>query len=153
MRLYTAQFNGVAVTAQQDLFELLAGANTPIVVHEILLSQSTEIGDAMEEGLLIQIKQGATTSGSGGSTPAAVPRDVDDSASAATVEANNTTKASAGTIVATHSVAWNIRAPLQLLFTPEMRPYVKGGRRLTIELATTPADSITMSGTITWSEG
>ncbi len=152
-RIYTAQFNGVAVTALQDLFELVAGTNTPIRIHEILLSQSSEIGDAMEEGLLIQIQQGATTSGSGGSTPSAVPADVDDSASAATVEANNTTRASAGTIVTILSVVWNIRAPLQLLFTPEMRPYVKGGRRLVVALPAAPADSITMSGTITWSEG
>ena len=152
-RIYTAQFNGVAVTAQQDLFELVAGTNTPITIHEIFLSQTTEIGDAQEEGLSILIKQGSTTTGSGGSTPAAVPRDLDDSASAATVKANNTTKATAGTIVTNAAYSWNVRAPLQILFTPEMRLYAKGTRRLTVELATTPADSITVSGTITWSEG
>ncbi len=152
-RIYTAQFNGVAVTAQQDLFELVAGTNTPIVVHELFLSQSTEIGDAQEEGLSILIKQGSTTTGSGGSAPTKVPRDVDDAASAATVAANNTTKATSGTIVTHQAVAWNIRVPLQILFTPELRPYVKGARRLTVELGTTPADSITMNGYITWSEG
>jgi hypothetical protein len=152
-RIYTAQFNGVAVTAQQDLFELVAGTNTPIVIHELFLSQSTEIGDAQEEGLSILIKQGSTTTGSGGSAPTKVPRDVDDAASAATVAANNTTKATAGTIVTHQAVAWNVRVPLQILFTPELRPYVKGGRRLTVELGTTPADSITLNGYITWSEG
>lgn len=153
MRIYTAQFNGVAVTAQQDLFELVAGTNTPITVHEIFISQTTEIGDAMEEGLSILIKQGQTTTGSGGSAPTKVPRDVDDAASAATVAANNTTKASVGTIVTHAAIAWNVRVPLQILFTPELRPYAKGGRRMTVELATTPADSITMSGFISWSEG
>lgn len=152
-RIYTAQFNGVAVTAQQDLFELVAGANTPIVIHELFLSQSTEVGDAAEEGLSILIKQGATTTGSGGTAPTKLPRDVDDSASAATVAANNTTKATVGTIVTHQAINWNVRVPLQILFTPELRPYVKGARRLTVELATTPADSITMSGYITWSEG
>lgn len=152
-RVYTAQFNGVAVTAQQDLFEIVAGTNTPVVIHEIFLSQSTEVGDVMEEGLSILLKQGQTTTGSGGSAPTKVPRDVDDAASAATVAANNTTKASAGTIVTHAAWNWNVRVPLQILFTPEIRPYVKGGRRLTLELATTPADSITMSGYITWSEG
>jgi hypothetical protein len=153
MRIYTAQFNGVAVTAQQDLFELVAGTNTPIVVHEIFLSQSTEVGDAAEEGLSILLKQGQTTTGSGGSAPTKVPRDVDDAASGATVAANNTTKATAGTIVTHCAWNWNVRVPLQILFTPELRPYAKGGRRLTVELATTPADSITMSGYISWSEG
>jgi hypothetical protein len=152
-RIYTAQFNGVAVTAQQDLFELTAGTNTPIVVHEIFISQSTEVGDSQEEGLSILLKQGATTSGSGGTAPTPIPRDVDDSASATAAEVNNTTKASVGTIVTHCAWNWNVRVPLQILFTPELRPYVKGGRRLTVELATTPADSITMSGYITWSEG
>jgi hypothetical protein len=152
-RIYTAQFNGVAATAQQDLFELVAGASTPIRIHEICISQISEAGDAAEEGLLILLKQGATTSGSGGSSPGALPRDVDDSASAATVEANNTTKASAGTIVTHYTWAWNVRVPLQIIFTPETRPYAKGSRRTTIELATTPADSITLSGYIVWEEG
>jgi hypothetical protein len=152
-RIYTAQFNGVAVTAQQDLFELVAGTNVALVIHEIFLSQSTEVGDAQEEGLSILLKQGSTTTGSGGTAPTKVPRDVDDAASGATVAANNTTKATAGTIVTHCAWNWNVRVPLQILFTPELRPMVKGARRMTVELATTPADSITMSGYITWSEG
>jgi hypothetical protein len=82
-----------------------------------------------------------------------VPRDVDDGAAASTVAANNTTKAINGTIVTHECWSWNIRVPFQKIWTPETRPFAKGGRRLTIELATTPADSITMSGFITWSEG
>jgi hypothetical protein len=152
-RIYTAQFNGVAVTAQQDLFELACGTNTSICIHEIFISQSTEVGDAQEEGLSILLRQGATVSGSGGSSPAAVPRDVDDGASATTAKVNNTTKANTGTIVTHCAWNWNVRVPLQILFTPELRPFAKGGRRLTVELSTTPADSITMSGYITWSEG
>lgn len=152
-RIYTAQFNGVAVTAQQDFFELVAGTNTPITIHEIFLSQSSDFGDAQEEGLIILLKQGSTTTGSGGSAPTKVPRDLDDSASAATVAANNTTRATAGTIVTHYAWVWNERMPLQILFTPETRPYIKGGRRCTIECSTAPADSITVSGTVTWSEG
>lgn len=152
-RIYTAQFNGVAVTAQQDFFELVAGTNTPIVIHEFGLSQSTEVGDAQEEGLSILFKQGSTTTGSGGTAPTKLPRDVDDAASAATVAANNTTKATAGTIVTHYAWNWNVRIPFQVIFTPETRPYLKGARRGTLELGTTPADSITMSGYVVWSEG
>lgn len=151
-RVYTSQFNGVAVTAQQDLFELVAGSGSGITIHEFGITQITEIGDAMEEGLLLLLKQGATTTGSGGSAPTKVPRDVDDTASGATVAANNTTKATAGTIVTHYSWGWNIRVPFEKIFTPETRPYVKPSRRMTLELATTPADSITMSGYIVWSE-
>ncbi len=153
MRLYTMQFNGVAVTAAQDLFALVAGTNTPITVHEIFLSQSSEVGDAQEEGLSILLKQGATVAGSGGSAGTLIPRDVDDSASAATGRTNDTTIANTGTIVTHAAWNWNVRVPLQILFTPECRPYAKGGRRLVVGLATVPADSITMSGYITYSEG
>ncbi len=153
MRLYTMQFNGVAVTAAQDLFALVAGTNTPITVHEIFLSQSSEVGDAQEEGLSILLKQGATVAGSGGSAGTLIPRDVDDSASAATGRTNDTTIANTGTIVTHAAWNWNVRVPLQILFTPECRPYAKGARRLVVGLATVPADSITMSGYITYSEG
>jgi hypothetical protein len=153
MRIYTAQFTGVAVTAQQDLFEIAAGSAVPLTIHEIFLSQSTEVGDAQEEGLSILLKQGATTTGSGGSAPTKVPRDVDDAASGATVAANNTTRASNGTIVTHETYNWNVRVPFQKIWTPETRPFAKGARRVTLELATTPADSITMSGFIVWSEG
>jgi hypothetical protein len=152
-RIYTTQFNGIAVTAQQDLFELVAGSGTDMLIHEVGFSNLTEVGDAQEENLLILLKQGSTTTGSGGTAPAKVPRDIDDSASAATVAANNTTKATGGTIVTHYAWNWNIRAPFQMIWTPETRPYLKVSRRMTFELATTPADSITMAGYVVWQEG
>jgi hypothetical protein len=94
-RIYSAQFNGVAVTAQQDIFEVNVASTKVVKIHSLHLSQSTEVGDAQEEGLSILFKAGATTSGSGGTTPTAVPRALGDAAYAGTVEANNTTKATA----------------------------------------------------------
>jgi hypothetical protein len=98
-RLYTAQFNAVAVTAQQDFFEVVAPADAIVVIHEFGLSQVTEVGDAAEEMLSVLMKSGQTTSGSGGTTPTGIPIELGDAAFGGTVEANNTTKASAGTIV------------------------------------------------------
>ena len=153
-RIYTAQFNGVAITAVQDLFNLLAGTNTPIEVHDFHLAQTSDFGDAQEEVLLISIKQGATSDGTGGTTPSKVPRDVDDSAAATTVRANDaTTRASGGTIVTHYSYGWNVRVPFDKVYTPECRPYAKGGRRLILGLEGAPADSLTVSGSITFSEG
>lgn len=145
-RLYTVQFNGVAVTAQQDLFEVVAPSDAIVKIHRIGLSQSTEVGDAMEEGLSLLLKSGQTTSGSGGSAPTAIPNEFGDAAFGGTTEANNTTKASAGTIVTHYAWNWNIRMPFEHVFTPEERPVLSPSRRGTLELATTPADSITMSG-------
>jgi hypothetical protein len=152
-RLYTANFKAVAATVQQDFFELLAGTNKPIKVHAWQLAQSTEIGDAMEEGLVVACKRGVgSTTGSGGTAPTATPVSVDDTAAGATVEVNNTTKMSAGTITVLEAHVWNVRVPYMMVYTPEMRPYIKPGDRWTLELETTPADSITLSGTIWFEE-
>jgi hypothetical protein len=150
--MYTAQFNGVAATAQQDLFELVAPADAVVVIHIVEISQSSEVGDAQEEGLSLLLKSGQTTSGSGGSTVTPVPVELGSPAFGGTCEANNTTKATAGTIVTHGAWAWNVRGPFTLIWTPETRPILSPSRRATLELATTPADSITLSGTITFEE-
>ena len=146
-RVYTVQFNGVAVTAQQDLFEIVAGSAKPCYLLGFGLSQSTEVGDAQEEGLSILLKSGQTTSGSGGSAPTPAALDATNTIAAGfAAEANNTTKASTGTILTHYATAWNVRSPLDIILPEEHQICINGGRRLTIELATTPADSITMSG-------
>lgn len=151
-RIYTAQFNGVAATAQQDLFEIVAPPTAIVVIHELCLSQLTEVADAAEEMLLILLKSGSTTIGSGGSFPPIVKRAVGDGESGAIVKANNTTKATGGTIVTHHAWNWNVRVPFQMIWTPETRPVLAPNRRGTVELATTPADSITMAGYLVWEE-
>lgn len=147
-RMYSVTFSGVAVTAQQDFFEIVAAAGKPCIVHSIEIEQSTEVGDAAEEGLSLLWKDGQTTSGSGGSAPTPAPQTLGDTAASFTAETNNTTKASAGTIVTKRAWNWNVRVPFLKIFTPETRPVIAGGARATLELATTPADSITVSGTM-----
>lgn len=146
--IYTVQFNGVAVTAQQDLLELVAAAGKPCVVLGFTLSQTTELGDAAEEQLLLQLKSGQTTSGSGGSAPTPVATDTSNTVAAGfTAEVNNTTKASAGTIVTHWSESWNVRMEKVVTFTQEQQILMAAGRRATLELASTPGDSITMNAT------
>lgn len=151
-RIYTVPFAAVAVTAQQDFFEIVAPADSVVLVHDICLTQVSEVGDAQEEGLALLFKSGQTTSGSGGTAPTPIPRELGDAAFGGTAEVNNTTKASAGTIVTHHAWNWNIRMPFEKIFTPEARPVLSPSRRATLELATTPADSITISGFMTIEE-
>jgi len=148
--MYSVPFSSVAVTAQQDLFEITAAAAKPVVVHSIEIEQSTEVGDAQEEGLSVLLKRGssATTSGSGGTTPTPPVIVSGDTAFGGVTEVNNTTKMSGGTITLLRAWNWNVRIPFFKVFTPETRPVIVGGERLTVELATTPADSITVSGTM-----
>lgn len=151
-RIYTATFADVAVTAQQDLFELVAPSDAIVLIHQLEISQLSDVGDSQEEMLSIRLKSGSTTSGSGGSTVTPVPVSVGDPAFGGTCEANNTTKASLGTIVTHYAWAWNIRMDFNKLWVPELRPILSPSRRLTVELATTPADSLTMSGVLTFEE-
>lgn len=151
-RIYTATFADVAVSAQQDLFELVAPSDAIVLIHQIEISQLSDVGDAQEEMLSIRLKSGATTSGSGGSAITPVPISVGDVAFGGTCEANNTTKATLGTIVTHYAWAWNVRMDFNKLYVPELRPILSPSHRLTVELATTPADALTMSGVITFEE-
>ena len=151
-RVYSAFFNDVTVTVAQDFFELNAPADAVVELLEIHISQQLEIGDAMEEMLNILVKTGATTSGSGGSTPTAVPRQLGDPAFGGTVEANNTTKASTGTIVTHLADWWNVRIPYDKIFTPETTIILSPSARLTVELVGAPADTMDISGHIVFKE-
>lgn len=149
--LYAVTFTGVNVTAQQDLFEIVGAADSITILHQVILTQSTEVGDAQEEGLTILIKRGQTTSGSGtAATP--VPLETGSSTFGGTAGVNGTTKATGGTIVTMHAEAWNVRGPWVYLPTPEARPILGPSTRMTVELATTPADAITMHGTLLMEE-
>lgn len=151
-RVYAATFNDVTVTAAQDFFEVNAPADAVVEVLEVHLSQQLELGDAMEEQLNILIKTGATTSGSGGSTPTAVPRMLGDAAFGGTVEANNTTKATGGTIVTHVARWWNVRLPFDLILTPETTLIMSPSARLTVELVGAPGDTMDISGEIIFKE-
>ena len=146
-RIYTVQITQVAVTATQDLFEINPAAGKNCKILALYMSQTTDFKDAEEEILGVLIKAGQTTSGSGGSAPTPNPTNVTDAAAGFTAEANNTTKATAGTIITHHADAWNVRMPYQLIVPEEMQIELTGSRRLTVEI-TAPADSITMNATL-----
>lgn len=144
-RIYTVQFSAVAVTAAQDLFEINCASTKVTLIHEVHISQTSDVGDAAEEILLIKMISGYTTSGSGGSAPTAIPVSLGDAAFAGTVEVNNTTQANTGTAV-THCVwGWNVRIPLDVIFTPESRKVMAPSSRLVVTIPA-PADSLTMNG-------
>ena len=149
-RIYTSEFDGVAISVAQDLFSILTPATDIVVVHEVGLSQLTEIQDAEEVMLLLRMRSGQTTVGSGGSTPAMVPRLLGDSTCGCTVRANDTTIASSGTIVQKHSEYWNVRVPYVKIWTPETRPILPPATRWTFELVT--ADAFTAGGYVVFEE-
>lgn len=151
-RMYSISFDGIAVTAAVDLFEILPASQKPVSLHGLFLSQSSDVGDTEEEILRINVVRGNTTSGSGGASVTPRPMDSNSTAAGATCERTNTTAASAGTAVTLHSEAFNIRTGYGLWWTPETRPRAQNATLIVVRLAAAPSDSLTMSGTLYFEE-
>jgi len=152
-RLYTALMpNALARTVQFDAFELTPADDKPIALHHIIIGQGTDLGDAAEEVLMMEILRGGTgmTSGSGGtgSLAAQTPTLIDsvDAASGVTFDTGNETLATFTSGVTVWREPFNIRIGLDRLFEPEERiecSQANGGIVIRIEA---PADSITWKG-------
>lgn len=152
-RFYVVEFENVAVTAAQDLFEFsLASTDREIIrLWSVNLSQSTDVGDAEEEMLRVQIIRGNTTLGSGGTADQENPIVEGDAAASFVGDINHTTEASAGTEVVLWSEAFNIRAGWQWTTLPEwqftLKPPSTGSIAMVVRLLAAPTDSVTMNGT------
>lgn len=148
-RMYTVEFENVSVTAQVDFFELTPADDKPLAIHGLLLSQSSDTGDAAEEFLRIRLIRGHATGGSGGAAATPQPLGPDDTAAGFTAETNNTTIASVGSPVNLLSHTFNIRTGLEMFFTPETQPKVHQGQTtLVVRLMAAPTDALSMSGTL-----
>lgn len=145
-RIYSIVYQGTITNAggDVDLLELLPADDKPVKLRGLLLSQTSEVGDAAEEGMRITIMRFQTpTSGSGGS--AVTPRAMDsaDSAAGVAAECANTTVATdAGTTQTLVELAWNIRQSPYEMWFPEDRfsPKAKQGEALIVRQQTTAAD-------------
>lgn len=149
--VFTATFSAVAVSLAQDLFEIVAHSSSRVEICEIDIGQYSDAGDAQDELLSILIIRGNTTSGSGGSS--VTPRNFFSGSRAAvsTVEANNTTVASAGSPVTMHASSFNVRAGWYHRPPPGERIILEAGERLVVRI-TAPADEVTMNGTLKFRE-
>lgn len=148
-RIYTATFEQIAVTAIQDLFELVAPSDAIVKIHGFEFSQSTDAGDSESEQLTILEHRGTAT-GSGGASVTPSPLNVGDAAFGGTVEANNTTQSVEGTILGSYD--FNVMAGIEKIYTPETMPVISPSGLYILELQVAPADSITMDGKITFEE-
>ncbi len=150
-RFYSIPFSAVAISAAQDLFEVLAATGKAFYLHEVVFAQSSDYGDAQAEGLQILIKRatGSYTSGSGGSTVTPAKHLTNDAAAGPTAEINNTSQASAGSgaLTTLRAEAFNVQGGYQYLPTPEQRYFFLPTEAVVVSL-TAPADAITLSGTL-----
>lgn len=149
-RMYTIFFEGVAVSALQDLFEILAPSDSTMRLHAVFISQSSDAGDSQSEqiGITISRVTGSPTSGSGGSSATPSALNAGDPAAGITAEVNNTTQLSGGTKTTLHRESFNVMAGIQLIFTPEMRPSFSPSTYCLIEINAAPGDALTMDGVV-----
>jgi hypothetical protein len=150
-RKYRAVFSAVSVSAAQDLFELVAASGKTVAIHGWGFGQTSDVGDAAEEILAVSLDRGATSSGSGGSSVTPTPKGITDAAFGGTVERNNTTQASSGTIVNVDVELMNVRIGCTRIYTPESRPILTGGER-SVRKIPAPSDALTMSGWLEFEE-
>lgn len=144
-RMYTVHLAPTAITAAADLVELAPADDKPICVHGYRVWQTTDLGDAAEEIISLAWVRGNTTTGSGGNASVAVtPKNPSDAAAGCGAETANTTAASSGTAVTCYSTGWNVRAPLEVVFTPEQRIYCTQATLLVLRMLAAPADSLTI---------
>jgi hypothetical protein len=149
-RVYYAAFEGISVSAAQDLFELQAPADATVVVRRITVTNETS---ETSEQLAIAVKrgEGTITSGSGGGTVTPVPMSKGDPAFGGTVERNNTTKAVAGTgaIKVLHREGFNV---VGSGFDWHGEIQISPSDYAIVELIGAPASALTLSGVMVFEE-
>lgn len=153
MAIYSATFYAVAVSAAQDVFELVAPAGSRVLIREIRLGQYSDAADAQAEMLSVQVIRGYTTSGSGGAsvTPVNLSPVTGALSASSTVERNNTTVAQDGTGAVLLADSWNVMGGWRYYPVPEERIEVGVSQRLVVRI-TAPADALTLNGTLVFEE-
>lgn len=148
-RMYSAPMDAIAVTTATDLFHLTV--SDTLVIHALTLCQTTDLGDAQEEVLRVGLYR-EVTGGSGGTALTESPYlDKDDAAATAVLLAANSSISTGGVLL--DIIGWNIRVPLEKIWTPETRPSFDSSEDpVAFRLLTAPTDSITISGSVIWEE-
>lgn len=148
LRLYVIPFDALTVTndADQDIWELVAPAAGPCILHGFSLTSAT----TTDERVRLRLVRRSTT-GSGGSASTEVPlEDGNTMAAGAALSTLVTTPGTIGDIL--KGWQWSQQGELLYLPTPELRPSISVSARLALNLQTAVASSRTWSGWCSWEE-
>lgn len=153
--IFSATFSNIAVTAVQDMFEFLTSAACRIAICEIDIGQNTEVGDAQDESLALELIRGFTVAGSAGSAVTPTNYDARSRAAVTVVNRNNTGLATtSGSVV--RATSFNVRSGW--LYRPrwdgavDERPVISPSSSFVVRLPVAPADSVSMYATILFQE-
>jgi len=147
-RPYVIQFNNIAVTAAQDLFNIAATSGMAFVLHQFELNSESS-SSAAELRVVIKRMTATVTNGSGGSVATISALASTDAAATVTGRTNDTTRATtSGSTTNLFPFGWNVLNGLLFCPPPEIRPTFGVSQNLLIGLETAPAASTTMDGYI-----
>lgn len=136
-RIYTVSFDAVTISAVMDLFELTAADDKPITIRKMVITP-----DSSETNQQLKIKlrrfSGAFTSGSGGSTPTAIPVNSHDAAAGFSSETVNTTQATGGTSVLLQSESFPSQGGFEYLPDTVERPTFYQGEAFVASIEESP---------------
>jgi hypothetical protein len=151
--MYYAPITCSAVVGSINLWSIQPATDDPITIHAFELSQSTEAGDAMAEGLELNLtrRTGAPTTGAGAAVTE-VPALQDSTATTATVLTQLTADWTAGTEQIIAKVGWQIAGPYLWMPPPEGRIQVKDNDVFLVDLVTVPADAIDIFGWVLYEQ-
>lgn len=155
-RIYTVPFVSGTITnagANADLWTIEPADDKPCRIRGIIFGQTSELADAAEEIVNIDIlHMGATFTNSNGTAVTGVHVDVGVAVAAGfTAEINGATvSTTSGTSTTMMSLAWNLRSsPYELWFPDrDMAPVVRQGAGLVVRLMSTVTDDVTFCGTL-----
>jgi hypothetical protein len=152
-RRYTVAYSGSYTVAggDTDLLELVPATQKPCLIKGMVISQTSEVGDAQEEGVRISVilLPATFTGGSGGSTITASTPDSANAAAAFTAKCNNTTVATtSGTAVTRLEMGWNERnSPFDFWWPDGFEPEVKNPEGLVVRAQTTVGSNVAINCT------
>lgn len=148
---YTASQDAQAITAAVDLLHGTVAAEVPIKIWSFDIGNTTDLGDANEEVLRIGVYTGVT-GGAGGSALTEVAM-WDRAPSVQTAWVGQGTASTGGTLRKT--IYWNVRQAGPAWVAPHEDATIKVNATndpVAFRLLAAPADSITLSFEVTWSE-
>lgn len=144
-RGYTVTMDAVAVTAAQDLIEIVAPSDGVCIIDRVEVSQETQTSS---EALAIQLHR-SSASGTGTS---ATPRPIQagDAAFGGTAEVDHSADTTPSVVLLRSG--WNVLAPYIWHPTPEERIIVPPSGVFVVRLESAPGASMTMSAVVSFRE-
>lgn len=143
---------GLSVTLATDLAQITVADDRPVAVAGLIVTQSSDLGDAAEEVLRWGLYRGVTTGSTGGTSLTVTSLQQGGPTPSASGTANWTTASTGGTLML--AGGFNIRVGQELWFPPECRPYIgQGGSPFSFRLLAAPADAVTIDLSLILLEG